>query len=442
MLAPRSWYWALLFIYTLSGMTGIAYQVLWARMLTVQFGVSIFGVVVTVAAFMLGLGLGSVLGARLSLKLRNPLLLFAVLEGGIALFALALPQLLSLLDNATSSLAVHVSLNGWYLLQGVMTLLVLVLPAVAMGMAFPLMLKVLAPTPLTLAEIYGANTCGGVAGALLPLWLLPVLGWAQAIDIVALTGFAIALSAVFLSAISPVRSAARESASVAGGRTPGATPPQGAGTDAHPDRVTLLAYAGVGAAALMLEIAWTRLFGMILLRTEYVLALILAVFLLGIGLGSLFARRMINRLWLSGLPIMAVLFSVTSLWAIPGISAWAEQGRFDSLLEALTLQGLALTALTLPVTLALGAWLPLISAGTGGLQSGSWLYGVNALGGALGALLAGVVLIPVFGAPGTLIIAASVLLLCGLVWVSGPRLKVAVAALGIAVLAVLGWPAR
>ncbi|MBI3343579.1 MAG: spermine synthase [Gammaproteobacteria bacterium] len=469
MRATRVWPWALLILYAFSGMTGIAYEVLWARMLTVQFGVSIFGVVVTVAAFMLGLGFGSVLGERLSLRLRNPLRVVAVLEGGVALFALALPQLLRLLDGTAGSLAVQLDLNGWYLLQGAVTLLVLALPALAMGVTFPLMLKVLAPTPLTLAEIYGANTCGGVAGALLPLWLLPAWGWAQAIDVVASIGLLIALGAGLLSTVAPARSS-----------------PQGVTTDARPDLLTLLAYSGVGAAALMLEIAWIRLFGMILLRTEYVMALILAIFLLGIGLGSLLARYMRDRFWLSSLPVIAVLFSVTSLWGVPIISAWAEQGRFDSLLQALTLQGLALTALTLPVTLALGAWLPLISARAGRdrttsmsrtmsmncavspssgpsghllpagegeserpsvadswvVQSGAWLYGVNALGGALGALLAGGVLIPAFGAPGTLLIAASVLLVCGLVWVRGSALKAVVVATGFFTLAVLGWPVR
>ena len=37
----------------------------------------------------------------------------------------------------------------------------------------------------------------------------------------------------------------------------------------------------------MLEIGWIRLYGMIMLRTEYVLGVILAVFLLGIALGSM-----------------------------------------------------------------------------------------------------------------------------------------------------------
>ena len=55
---------ALAGLYTLSGLTSLAYEVLWVRMLSQQFGVSIFGVVVTVTAFMAGLGVGSWLGER------------------------------------------------------------------------------------------------------------------------------------------------------------------------------------------------------------------------------------------------------------------------------------------------------------------------------------------------------------------------------------------
>jgi hypothetical protein len=49
-----SWWWVVVFFYCLSGFTSLAYEVLWSRMLSMQFGVSIFGVVLTVAAFMIG----------------------------------------------------------------------------------------------------------------------------------------------------------------------------------------------------------------------------------------------------------------------------------------------------------------------------------------------------------------------------------------------------
>jgi spermidine synthase len=59
-----SWWWLLAILYCVSGLTSLAYEVLWARMLSMQFGVSIFGVVLAVTAFMIGLGLGSLSGVK------------------------------------------------------------------------------------------------------------------------------------------------------------------------------------------------------------------------------------------------------------------------------------------------------------------------------------------------------------------------------------------
>ena len=59
--------WAVLVVaaYFFSGVVALSYEVMWARLLSLQFGVSIFGVVVTVAAFMAGLGIGSLLGVKI-----------------------------------------------------------------------------------------------------------------------------------------------------------------------------------------------------------------------------------------------------------------------------------------------------------------------------------------------------------------------------------------
>jgi spermidine synthase len=89
-----SWWWLVAILYCLSGLTSLAYEMLWARMLSMQFGVSIFGVVLTVAAFMFGLGLGSLAGVRWAKQCNKPLALFAMLEMAIALYALLLPSLL------------------------------------------------------------------------------------------------------------------------------------------------------------------------------------------------------------------------------------------------------------------------------------------------------------------------------------------------------------
>ncbi|MFZ5592692.1 MAG: fused MFS/spermidine synthase [Pseudomonadota bacterium] len=427
--APGGGGWRLILLYFISGLVSLAYEVLWARMLGLQFGVSIFGVVVTVAAFMAGLGVGSLLGGRWGRHVQAPLMVFAALEAGVALYALAMPWLQQSLDGGLGDAAAQVSLSAWYALQGGMALLLLFVPALAMGAGFPLILKAasrVAPGgDVSLGRIYGFNALGGVAGALLPLLLLPWLGWVSAVRVVAVIGLGVAVVAFWLSSRASTVVAAEtsdDSGSARAGRL---------------SFLTLLAYAGVGAAALMLQVGWSRLFGMILLRTEYVLAVLLAVFLVGIGAGSIVARRMRGKYWFAVLPVLAAGFSLLGLGLVPSLAEWVEQAHFSSLASALWWQGLVITLLTLPVTLALGAWLPLLSVRLGGHPgTGAWLYGANSLGAALGAVLAGFVLLPWLGTPATVCFAAVVLFVCGMVWADA-RWPWAVLA-GFAVLAGVG----
>lgn len=387
-------------LYFFSGVVGLAYQVLWARMLSLQFGVSIFGVVVSAAAFMLGLGLGALWGSRISHNRQNPLRLFAIIEISVALYALLLPFVLRMVDGGVTYIAPE-SLSLWYAMQLIAALILVTLPATLMGIGFPLVLRAVQHTSLSLSWVYGLNTCGGAIGALLPLLLLPTLGWVAGVWLVAMIGIAVAAAAWVLSSQNL-------------SETLVSNPPV---SKISINLTTLLAYAGVGAAALMLEVGWTRLFGMLLLRTEYVMAVILAVFLVGIGVGSLLARRLLARWWFDVLPIATALFALLSLWLIPFLAAWAERTEFNSLAAAMFAQGLAIALLTLPVTLLLGAWLPLLSARLGQDKSiGARLYGANSIGAAAGALVAGFVLVPLLGTVGTIVLAALLMFVSGMAW--------------------------
>ncbi len=409
----------------MSGLTSLAYEVLWARMLSQQFGVSIFGVVITVAAFMAGLGVGSWLGERWR-RLAAPLRIFGMLEAGVAVYALALPGLMRLLQHALAGWAVLLALPSWYGIQAVSALLMLFLPACALGIGFPLILRAAEGMVMPVGRLYGLNTLGACLGALLPLALLPTVGWALSVRYIAAVGIMVGITALVVARRFTMPAA------VSAVETP---------------RVLwrdLLAYAGIGAAALMLEIGWTRLYGMLLLRTEYVLAVILAVFLAGLALGSLAVRRYHSRHWWTILPLAAAGWVVAGLWALPWLAQWADTVQFQSLTAALFAQGMMIAMFTLPVTLTFGAWLPLLSARHGDDQARSVatrLYGINALGAALGAIVAGFVLIPAIGTEGTIIVAALLIVVCALAWADGIRLPVAGGALLLAAIPVWHLPA-
>ncbi|NOX75648.1 MAG: spermine synthase, partial [Gammaproteobacteria bacterium] len=392
----------LLSLYLISGASSLAYEILWTRMLSLQFGVSIFGVVATVTAYMAGLGIGSFFGVRWSQRTRHPLRLFALLELSVAGAALIIPVLFQTLDAQFAVMAGNMAFSGWLTLQVVVVTLVLMIPALGMGAGFPLVLRTVQNTRISFAGIYGINALGGALGALLPLWLLPHLGWLSSLRAVAALGLVVGLIALWMSRQRIVDVAPPNSALL--------RPPWG----------WVFAYAGIGAGALILEIGWTRLYGMVMLRTEYVLAIILAVFLVGIGAGSLISRYLSQRLWFSVLPVIAGGFAILSLWLLPTLSSWVEQARFDSLAAALMSQASAVVSMTLPVTLVLGAWLPLLAARLGNrYQSGVWLYGANSLGAAVGAMLAGFILIPAFGTSATIVLGAMLLLALGAVLAHG-----------------------
>jgi len=83
-----------LLLFFFSGASGLVYQVIWVRLLTRIFGSTTFAVSALLAAFMAGLGLGSLLASRYLGRVRQPLRWFGALEIGVGMYALLLNALL------------------------------------------------------------------------------------------------------------------------------------------------------------------------------------------------------------------------------------------------------------------------------------------------------------------------------------------------------------
>lgn len=77
-------------LFFVSGFAALVYQLVWQRLLTFWSGADLYSVTLIVAAFMAGLGLGSLAGGHLAdrLRPRQRYLVFAGAEAAIAAFAL------------------------------------------------------------------------------------------------------------------------------------------------------------------------------------------------------------------------------------------------------------------------------------------------------------------------------------------------------------------
>lgn len=145
----------------LSGFAAILYQLIWQRVLLGSFGVNIEAVSVVVAAFMLGLGAGGLVGARLSASPRRLERLFVGTELGVAAFGLTSVPLFRAIGVVTA---------GWPGDLGLFAALgALLVPTILMGATLPLLvaliIRELRDVRRTVGALYFVNTLGSAFGA-------------------------------------------------------------------------------------------------------------------------------------------------------------------------------------------------------------------------------------------------------------------------------------
>ena len=335
--------------------------------------------------------MGSYVGRTRFLLKHNPILVYGVVEIFVGVYALALSFLLSSIDSFSTELMVGISNSILYLVQFVFIFFLLSVPAFAMGLGFPAVLRQFSGSNTSVGLIYGLNTLGGVFGALCPLLILPVFGWKTSNLVLGLAAILVGLGALFLS-----RNVMRAN------QTAAVPSP----TSKYPRNV-LFMYALVGFGVISLEIIWTRLFGMVLLRTEYVMAIILASILLGIAMGSFVSKLFSNKNAIPIICIGIVSYAYLVTLIFPSASYLIESQKFAGLYSALLQQGVLVLLLTLPCTIGFGALFPLLSSlyGDNPHAESPRLYASNSLGSAIGGLVTGFVLIPVLGVSASIVVA-------------------------------------
>lgn len=161
--------WWLYVVFFLSGTAALIYQIAWQRALFAVYGLDILSVTVVVTAFMLGLGLGSLLGGALSkIWPRAAIPLFAVSELGIGAFGFFSVVLFQKVAASTGGLG--------HLATGVVAFFLVVIPTTLMGATLPLLVAHATNRSgnvgRSVGNLYFVNTLGAAFGAYLTVRVL------------------------------------------------------------------------------------------------------------------------------------------------------------------------------------------------------------------------------------------------------------------------------
>ncbi|MCP4690437.1 MAG: hypothetical protein GY859_20450, partial [Desulfobacterales bacterium] len=430
----------LLTCFFLSGATSLSLEVSWSKELSYLLGVDIYAAATVVTAFMAGLGLGAVLAARLYKRARASIKTYALLQLvigvcgviSIPLFRATLPLFSFLYDTLNYS-------GPLFLTARFLIVFILMLtPVTLMGMTLPVVVgglfgKVKGRFSSLAGLLYGVNTMGAVTGTLLAgFYLIPEIGILKTCLFTGVVDLLIGV-VVFLmdrkgkmiprpGKIAPTRRGLKTG-------SPGAPDAPG---EAGAVASRLYSWPAVvfmfsGMAALAYEIIWFRLLARVIGPSVHAFSIMLSIYLLGIGLGSITGARWVRKTD-KHRPAMAILLFIIAvgplipLLFVNHLPVW--YGRLFGALSGetfsiwlLVIQGGIASLLILPATFPLGALFPFVTRAyhmeigredNRAERTVGRLYFYNTVGGVAGSLLAGFLLLPTLGVKWSLVLACGV----------------------------------
>ncbi|MCH2110931.1 MAG: hypothetical protein MK135_16560, partial [Polyangiaceae bacterium] len=359
----------LLFCFFVSGATSLALETAWSKELSYLLGNDLYGAATTIIAYMGGLGFGAWLAARYYHRVKSPLATYALLQILIGAFGLISISMLRSLHPFMALVHGLPGGTGVFLATRLVITFLTLLPATTlMGMTLPIVLGAYNNQRDRMAahagRLYGSNTFGALAGALLAgLILIPHWGLQLSCIRVALLDLVLAL---LLFAFDLWYKKAEKSEEPTATKTTVSTKekgiPLGQGLEIR------LSYALIGAVALGLELCWFRLLSPVIGPTTQAFSITLAVYLLGTAAGSTCASPIVGRVSpKKSYPVilaLAGIAAVTPLFYLEHLPSWykslwsASEGQ-GTRIELLLAQSVQACALIFPGTFALGAAFPL-----------------------------------------------------------------------------------
>ncbi len=385
-----------------SGCAALIYEIVWFQMLELVLGSSSVSLGILLGTFMGGLCLGSLLLPYIVSTRHNPLWIYAVIETVIGCIGIALMLGMGWIANVYAQTAAQ-GLAG-ILQRGLYCAALLILPTMLMGAALPCLARLVRSTPdgmARLGRLYASNIIGAIAGCVLAgFYLLRLYDMPTATYFAAAVNAAVATFSAILALATQYTPADREKTEsgtkAASKQSPGPWP-------------VYLAIALSGLTALGAEVTWTRLLSLTFGPSVYTFSIILAVFLLGLGLGSAVASRLVRSIKDAAAALGACQFLLVAAvaWSAFMIAAVMPFWPIDRALAPNAWVNYQIDVLrcvwaVLPPAILWGASFPFaLAAASSDRKDAGWIvgavYAANTIGAILGALGVSLVLIPWLG---------------------------------------------
>ena len=170
-----------LLVIMLSGLTAMAYENIWTRVLTMIVGTTVYAFTTMLAAVLMGLVIGN--GLFLFIRPRRPAILLAGAQVIIGLWVLLvtphfdqIPFVFLKVFNWT-----HYNWAFFQIARFLLLFLLLIIPTTLMGLSFPLAVRIVVrrtgESGRKIGALYGFNTIGAIAGSFLGAFILiPFVG--------------------------------------------------------------------------------------------------------------------------------------------------------------------------------------------------------------------------------------------------------------------------
>jgi spermidine synthase len=416
-----------------SGCAALIYEIVWFQLLQLAIGSSAVSLGFLLGTYMGGMCLGSLALPKLVSGRRHPLRVYAGIEAGIGVLAVLVLLMVPFLDRVYAAIASH-GLQG-ITLRAVLAAICLLPPTLLMGASLPAIARWVESSPRGVSWmgfLYGSNIAGAVFGCLLAgFYLLRIYDMAVATYVGVLINFSVAAISYFLAKRTGFEAGEHDA-------------------DAIPNdkiKLILVAIALSGMTALGAEVIWTRLLSLMIGATVYTFSIILAVFLIGLGLGSAAGSALARRRPRVALGCCQLLLAAAIAWAAYALSSSLPYWPVNPFLTTSPWFNFQIDMVrcfwaVLPAALFWGASFPLAlaAAASPGEDSGrlvAKIYAANTIGAIVGAIGFSIFFIPWIGSRDSerlligISVAAALLLLAPVVRFKGAVALAAATAAGI-----------